>query len=267
MTINEVIVATTSADAEAADTVRNHHAELAGRMQALTEAMLSAAERGADFEAARAAATEFLTGELLPHAAAEEARLYPAAANTERARPLIESMIAVHHIIGDLVDRIQTETSPMRAAAAGHALRVLFDTHLVDENDRILPIVAADHTSPSRTPSVGCTSCSAAITASRAGTGAAASPTPGSPCSTCARFHTRSATRPSSAHSTPFRSAPAWCWSRRTTRCRCCGSCTTARRGGSRWTISSADQRRGGCASRDSDWLPPSLVDDCRPYR
>ncbi|OBG15695.1 cation-binding protein [Mycolicibacterium celeriflavum] len=144
MTINEVIVATTSADAEAAETVRNHHAELAGRMQALTEAMLSAAERGADFEAARTAATEFLTGELLPHAAAEEARLYPAAANTERARPLIESMIAVHHIIGGLVDRIQTETSPMRAAAAGHALRVLFDTHLVDENDRILPIVAAD---------------------------------------------------------------------------------------------------------------------------
>ncbi len=144
MTINEVIVATTSADAEAAETVKNHHAELAGHLQALTGAMLSAAERGADFEAARAAALQFLTGELLPHAAAEEARLYPAAAQTERARPLIESMIAVHRIIGGLVDRIGTETSPVRAAAAGDALRVLFEAHLVDENDRILPIVAAD---------------------------------------------------------------------------------------------------------------------------
>lgn len=144
MTINEVIVATTSADAEAAETVKNHHAELAGHLHALTDAMLSAAERGTDFEAARAAAAEFLTGELLPHAAAEEERLYPAAANTERAGPLIESMIAVHRILAGLVDRVRTEPSPLRAAAAGHALRVMFEAHLVDENDRILPIVAAD---------------------------------------------------------------------------------------------------------------------------
>lgn len=144
MTVNEVIVASTAADADAAETIKNHHAELAGRIQALTDAMLSAAERDADFEVTRAAAAEFLTGELLPHAAAEEARLYPAAAHTERARPLIESMIAAHRVIADLVDRIRTEKSPVRAAAAGDALRVLFGAHLVDENDRILPIVAAD---------------------------------------------------------------------------------------------------------------------------
>ena len=144
MTVNEVIVASTSADAEAAETVKNHHAELAGHLRALTDGMLSAAELGVGFEAARAAAAEFLTGELLPHAAAEEARLYPAAARTERARPLIESMIAVHRVIGGLVDRIRTEKSPVRAAAAGQALRVVFEAHLVDENDRILPIVAAD---------------------------------------------------------------------------------------------------------------------------
>ncbi|RAV16136.1 cation-binding protein [Mycolicibacterium sp. GF69] len=143
MTINEVIVASTSADAEAAETVKNHHAQLAGHLQALTEAMLSATERGTGFEAARAAATEFLTGELLPHAAAEEARLYPAA-RTERARPLIESMIAVHRVIGGLIERIRTEKSPVRAAAAAQALRVVFEAHLIDENDRILPIVAAD---------------------------------------------------------------------------------------------------------------------------
>ncbi|KUI23251.1 cation-binding protein [Mycobacterium sp. GA-1285] len=144
MTVNELIVATTPADAEAAETVKNHHAELAGHLKELTEAMVSAAERGAGFEAARAAAVEFLTDELLPHATAEEARLYPAAAHTERARPLIESMIAAHRVIGGLVDRIRTEQSPVRAAAAGHALRVVFEAHLVDENDRILPIVASD---------------------------------------------------------------------------------------------------------------------------
>ena len=70
--------------------------------------------------------------------------MLPAAAHTERARPLIESMIAVHRIIGGLVEAIRTEKSPVRAAAAGQALRVVFEAHLVDENDRILPIVAAD---------------------------------------------------------------------------------------------------------------------------
>ncbi|MCV7281046.1 DUF2249 domain-containing protein [Mycolicibacterium flavescens] len=144
MTVNEVIVASTAADAEAVEAIKGHHAELAGRVQVLTEAMLSAAERTADFEPARAAAAEFLTGDLLPHAAAEEARLYPAAAGTEKARPLIESMIAAHRVIAGLVDRIRSEESPVRAAAAGHALRVLFEAHLIDENDRILPIVAAD---------------------------------------------------------------------------------------------------------------------------
>lgn len=143
MPANDVIVASTAADAEAVNTITSHHAHLAGRLAVLTDAMLAAAERGADFERARAEALAFLTGELLPHAVAEEQRLYPAATRTERARPLVESMIAVHRIIGSLVDLIRTEP-PVRAAGCGHALRVLFEAHLVDENERILPIIAAD---------------------------------------------------------------------------------------------------------------------------
>lgn len=143
MPANDVVVASTAADAEALETIKNDHAHLAGQLAALTDAMLSAVERGADFELARAAALVFLTGELLPHATAEEDRLYPAATRTERARPLVESMIAVHRIIGSLVEHIRMEP-PVRAAGSGHALRVLFDAHLTDENERILPIVAAD---------------------------------------------------------------------------------------------------------------------------
>jgi uncharacterized protein (DUF2249 family) len=143
MSANTVVVASTAADAEAVDAVRSHHAQLAGQLAVLTDGMLSSVERGVDFEPARAAALAFLAGELLPHAAAEEERLYPAATRTERARPLVESMIAVHRVIGSLVERVRTE-SPVRAAASGHALRVVFDAHLSDENERILPIVAAD---------------------------------------------------------------------------------------------------------------------------
>ncbi|BBY37958.1 hypothetical protein MMAN_20920 [Mycobacterium mantenii] len=143
MLANDVIVASTAADGEAVEAIKGHHAQLAGKLAVLTDAMLWAVERGADFEPARAAALAFLTGELLPHAAAEEDRLYPAATRTERARPLVESMIAVHRIIGSLVERIRIEP-PLRAAASGHALRVVFDAHLTDENERILPIVAGN---------------------------------------------------------------------------------------------------------------------------
>lgn len=143
MPANDVIVASTAADAGAVEAITSHHAQLAGQLAVLTDAMVSAVERGADFEPARVAALGFLAGELLPHAAAEEERLYPAATRTPRARPLIESMIAAHRVIGSLVDSIRTEP-PVRAAGSGRALRVLFDAHLVDENERILPIVAAD---------------------------------------------------------------------------------------------------------------------------
>jgi uncharacterized protein (DUF2249 family) len=144
MSVNEVIVSSTAADAEAVETIKNHHALLAGSLATLTEAMLTAAERGGDVERARAAAVKFITEELLPHAAAEEDALYPAAARDDRARPLIESMIAAHRVIGTLAERLRSEPSALRAAAAAEALRVVFDAHLADENDRILPLVAAD---------------------------------------------------------------------------------------------------------------------------
>jgi uncharacterized protein (DUF2249 family) len=144
MSVNGVIVASTAADGDAVEMIKSHHAQLAGHLVGVTDAMLSAAERPSDFEAARSAAVAFLTSELLPHAAAEEERLYPAAARTDRVRPLIESMIAAHRVIAALADRVRNESTPLRAAAAGHALRVLFEAHLADENERILPVVAAD---------------------------------------------------------------------------------------------------------------------------
>ncbi|OBH37633.1 cation-binding protein [Mycobacterium intracellulare] len=143
MPANDVIVASTAADAAAVEAITSHNAQLAGQLAVLTDAMVSALERGADFESARSTALAFLTGQLLPLAAAKEERLYSAATRTQRARPLIESMIAAHRIIGSLVDSTRTEP-PVRAVGSAQALRVLFDAHLVDENERILPIVAAD---------------------------------------------------------------------------------------------------------------------------
>ncbi|ORX00121.1 DUF2249 domain-containing protein [Mycolicibacillus trivialis] len=144
MSANEVIVASTAADAEAVEAVKNHHAETVGRMAMLTDTILSAVERGGDVEGARTALLGFATNELLPQLAAAEERLYPAAARTDRVRPLLESLIARKRGIGILVERVRTERSPARAAADAHALRVLLETQLGDEAERVLPALAAD---------------------------------------------------------------------------------------------------------------------------
>jgi len=141
-----VVLASTAEDAAAVEAVREHHAELAGRLAAHTEHLLRmvAAADSAAFGQARAAAAEFCAEQLLPHAAAEEAALYPAAGALPQTKLLVEAMIAEHRVLEGLVRDLGEATEPPRAAAAAHALRVLFDTHLAKENDLILPAVAAD---------------------------------------------------------------------------------------------------------------------------
>lgn len=139
------LLASDPADAVAADAVRRHHAELAGALAARTDALVAAAATGPDdVAAAQQAVVSFCTEQLLPHAAAEEEALYPAAARHGRAALLVEAMVAEHGVLKGLVEQVRTSTSPVGAAAAAHALRVLFESHLGKENDLVLPLVAAD---------------------------------------------------------------------------------------------------------------------------
>ncbi|SFE28480.1 DUF2249 domain-containing protein [Blastococcus tunisiensis] len=140
----DMVLASDADDAAAVEAVKQHHAELAGQLSAHVDALLAAADRGVGFAQARAAALGFLGGELLPHAAAEERSLYPAAAASERLRLLVEAMTTEHRVLEGLVRELDRAAEPVRAAAVGHALRVLFDTHLAKENDLVLPAVAAD---------------------------------------------------------------------------------------------------------------------------
>jgi hypothetical protein len=111
-----------------------------------TTALLAAARRPDQraFAEARRAAVSFCTGELLPHAQAEEKALYPAAAQIEQARLLVSGMLAEHWMIAALVEELSAATEPVQAAAAGYALHTLFETHLAKENELLLPVVAAD---------------------------------------------------------------------------------------------------------------------------
>lgn len=143
--MNTVVVATSEADSAAVEAVRQHHAELAGALAAHTEALLSAAAQGDASAAgsARHTLVSWCQRDLLPHALAEEQAMYPLAREDERARLLVEAMLAEHRVITGLVAAVRDGRTPVHAAASAQALRVVFDSHLAKEDDQILPLLAA----------------------------------------------------------------------------------------------------------------------------
>lgn len=140
--MDTVIMATSQADAEAVAAVEQHHAQLSGQLAALVERLASVPAGVPGQE--RDALVAFARTELLPHAAAEEKTLYPAAHSDPAARLLIDAMLAEHVVLLGLVDEVARADLASDAAAYGRALQVLFDTHLAKENELVLPLLAAD---------------------------------------------------------------------------------------------------------------------------
>jgi uncharacterized protein (DUF2249 family) len=139
--VNTVVVASSEQDAAAVEAVKQHHAELAGALATLVEGVVAASEQGGA-DAARERLAQWAETQLVPHALAEEQALYPLAHQDDRARLLVDAMLAEHRLIVDLVTRLRTADSPVRVAADGFALQVLFESHLAKENDQILPLLA-----------------------------------------------------------------------------------------------------------------------------
>ncbi|HEX7746809.1 MAG TPA: hemerythrin domain-containing protein [Micromonosporaceae bacterium] len=134
-----------AADQRAARAVINHHTELAAALTKLTGQLLEAAEAG-DPPVARRRQNQlvaWLREELMPHAQAEEAGMYPAAAGLPDGRLLIEGMLGEHRTVAALVAEIEDAASPVAAAAAARALQAVFADHLAKENDLVVPLLVA----------------------------------------------------------------------------------------------------------------------------
>jgi uncharacterized protein (DUF2249 family)/iron-sulfur cluster repair protein YtfE (RIC family) len=137
--MDDVLVATSAADAEAVAAVEQHHAALAGSLATMVERLVTA---GTSWQPVRDELVAWCRDELVPHAQAEEKTLYPAAASFDRARLLVDAMVAEHGVIVGLVEDLAEATDPIRAAGTATALQVLFATHLAKENDQVLPVLA-----------------------------------------------------------------------------------------------------------------------------
>jgi uncharacterized protein (DUF2249 family)/iron-sulfur cluster repair protein YtfE (RIC family) len=140
--MSTVTIASSHADAEAAEKVEQHHAEMAGRLALLTADVVRAA-RTDQAQAARDELLSWLRDELVPHAAAEEKTLYPAAARIAEARLLVEAMLAEHVLIHRLVADLEAAADPVEAAAVARSLETLFGSHLAKENDQLIPTLVA----------------------------------------------------------------------------------------------------------------------------
>ncbi|MFC8419816.1 DUF2249 domain-containing protein [Streptomyces sp. NPDC057236] len=130
-------------DATALESAEAHHARLAGELAGRVKMLLIAVNRDPSAaEKIHAGLVAFCDRSLLPHAAAEEAALYPAAHRKREARLLIESLIGEHRCLAALVDALRAAPTPAGAAADARALQVLFEEHLAKENGLVLPLLA-----------------------------------------------------------------------------------------------------------------------------
>ena len=136
---------TSETDRQAADAIRAHHRELYEGLRGRVEALIAAAP-GGPADAERAAVLAFLDDEIIPHARAEEAALYPAG-ETGAATLLVQAMRQEHHGLISHVERLRAASGSSAAATEAAAVLALFESHLWKENELLVPAILAD---PSR---------------------------------------------------------------------------------------------------------------------
>jgi uncharacterized protein (DUF2249 family) len=137
-------------DERAARAVVRHHSDLEAALIGHVTRLVGAVDVGDPQQAwqCRDELVAWLHDELLPHASAEEAALYPAAADLPAGKLLVEGMLGEHRAITALVTELRESTSPTAAAATARALQAVFAIHLAKENDLVVPLlVAADSVS------------------------------------------------------------------------------------------------------------------------
>jgi uncharacterized protein (DUF2249 family) len=128
---------------EAYEAMREHHKRLGKELAGRADAVSGDVAAGRPYGAAVAGLVAYLAEEVLPHAAAEEKTIYPAAARAGLASTVAE-MTAEHVTLSAL--GAQIATLPGGEAAAGQAQQIagLFTAHAARENDVLLPALLAD---------------------------------------------------------------------------------------------------------------------------
>lgn len=130
---------------EAYEAMRTHHRVLSEQLTSRAAAVGEAVTAGRSHEAAVASLVEYLSGEVLPHAVAEEETIYLAAALQTGLIGTVNEMLAEHNALSAAAEALTGLAEG--AAVAGQATQIaeLFTAHAARENDVLFPALLADH--------------------------------------------------------------------------------------------------------------------------
>ena len=120
----------------------HHHAMLRRGLERRAGALCEAAEHGIRFQRQLRTLRDYMAGEVLPHAQAEERTLYPAAVTQARGSELVRALTAEHHTLASLASRLQPGADGSEAATVAEWIATLFAGHVAKENDLLLPALA-----------------------------------------------------------------------------------------------------------------------------
>ncbi|HEX9042760.1 MAG TPA: hemerythrin domain-containing protein [Trebonia sp.] len=135
---------TTITAAEAYEAMLEHHKRLGEELSGRADAVSGEVAAGRPHGTAVAGLIAYLAEEVLPHAAAEEKTIYPAAARAGLADTVVE-MTAEHVTLSALGAQLAALTDGKAAAARAQQIAGLFTAHAARENDVLLPALLADH--------------------------------------------------------------------------------------------------------------------------
>jgi len=134
---------TTITATEAYEAMLEHHKRLGEEVAGRADAVSGAVAAGQPYGAAVAGLVAYLAEEVLPHAAAEEKTIYPAATRAGLTAT-VEEMIAEHLSLSALGARVATLDDGKEAAEQAQQIAGLFTAHAAKENDVLLPALLAD---------------------------------------------------------------------------------------------------------------------------
>ncbi len=120
----------------------HHHALLRRGLERRVGTLCDAAGAGIRCTQQVAKLRDYLDGQVLRHARAEEHTLYPAAASQARGGELVRALTAEHRELAYLAGRLYAEQDAAAAATLAEWIATLFAAHVAKENDLLLPALA-----------------------------------------------------------------------------------------------------------------------------
>jgi hemerythrin-like domain-containing protein len=123
---------------EVAQRMREHHALMARQLHILADNVVTQKDR---WEIDRNEVGAYLTDDILPHAAAEEATIYRVGTQMESLKGLIDSMLFEHGVIRETRDRLLAAPKWEEALVLSTEAARLFDIHAEKENRFIIAVL------------------------------------------------------------------------------------------------------------------------------